>query len=133
MGLDFRPTIESYLHQMRKVYLSLLLHLEETLQLPAGALTSLDTPEVQHRLKLIKYFPGSRPDVALHSVQGVGAHQDETGWLTFVQELDEEGLQVHLQDASGWVQPRLPTDGWGLNVGFVIFMSSCLFPDDEVG
>ena len=105
---------------MRKLYLDLLLHLEKALQLPTGALTNLDTPEVQHRLKLIKYFPVSRPDISPQSVQGVGAHQDETGWLTFVQELDEHGLQVHFQNASEWAQPSVPADSWGLNIGFVI-------------
>lgn len=100
VGLDSRSTIESYLHQMRKVYLDLLLHLEKALELPTGALPNLDTPEVQHYLILMKYFPVLRPDVSLHSVQGVGAHQDETGWLTFVQELDEHGLKFHFQNAS---------------------------------
>lgn len=55
----------------------------------------------QHRIKLVKY-PASRGDGA-HEEQGVGAHKDSSGWLTFLYQVGEErGLEV--LDATGnWI------------------------------
>ena len=55
----------------------------------------------QHRIKLVKY-PAS-PDGASHAEQGVGAHKDSSGWLTFLYQVgNEKGLEV--LDASGnWI------------------------------
>ncbi|KAL5414380.1 hypothetical protein PMIN03_003268 [Paraphaeosphaeria minitans] len=56
----------------------------------------------QHRIKLVKY-PAS-PSGLAREEQGVGAHKDSSGWLTFLYQAgEEEGLEV--LDASGsWIR-----------------------------
>ena len=53
----------------------------------------------QHRIKLIKYPPSTNSCRG----QGVGAHKDSSGWLTFLYQVgEEEGLEV--VSASGeWI------------------------------
>lgn len=102
---------------MRKTYRNLVVALESALQLPEGALLCLDTPQTQHRLKLVEYLPQHSEHKEIDLTQGVGAHQDETGWLTFVQELDEPGLSVHLQGEDEWALSQFENDSWGLNIG----------------
>lgn len=115
--------------QMRLVYRKLLVQLEIGLQLPAGTLENLDTADALHRLKLVHYFPDTSADengdgspaaettVDKDQQQGVGAHQDESGWLTFVREVDEPGLQVHLRNGTEWIQVALGPSLMGLNIG----------------
>jgi isopenicillin N synthase-like dioxygenase len=60
----------------------------------------------QHRIKLVKYpsSSGSKPG------QGVGAHKDSSGWLTFLYQVGkEEGLQV-LGSNGEWINAR-PIEG----------------------
>ena len=101
---------------MRKTYRQVLIDLERYLKLPKDTLTCLDSPAAQHRLKLVKYFP-VEDDQTSNQAQGVGAHQDETGWLTFVSEIDEPGLQVHLRNGREWIEIPIGIDCWGLNIG----------------
>ncbi|KAI2601830.1 hypothetical protein GGR54DRAFT_626755 [Hypoxylon sp. NC1633] len=115
IGTDFRPVVESYMAQMRSLYHKLLVQLELTLQLPGGSLQQLDHEGVQHRLKLIKYYPTDNASTL--NAQGVGAHQDETGWLTFVAEVDNPGLEVHTRSGTTWQLATLGDGLWGLNVG----------------
>lgn len=123
-------TVEQFMLQMRLVYRKLLVQLEIGLELPAGALENLDTADALHRLKLVRYFPDNRADENGHGApaaemtkqtdqqqQGVGAHQDESGWLTFVREVDEPGLQVHLRNGTEWLQVALGPSLMGLNIG----------------
>jgi len=53
----------------------------------------------QHRIKLIKY-----PPIPNHEQgQGVGAHKDSSGWLTFLYQVgNEEGLEV-LSSSGEWI------------------------------
>jgi hypothetical protein len=122
VGVSFKPEVEAYMLGMRKAYRKLLSMLEDCLELPPGKLTSLDTPDVQHRLKLIKYF-SRHTDIDPYA-QGVGAHQDETGWLTFIQEIDEPGLEVHPKKGSGWINAPVKRHTWAVNIGHVICYSS---------
>lgn len=47
----------------------------------------------QHRLKLLRYPPATTADAANN--QGVGAHKDSSGWLTFLYQVgNEPGLEV---------------------------------------
>jgi isopenicillin N synthase-like dioxygenase len=105
------------MQEMEKTYLRLLRVIEASLELPEGALTSLNTSSVQHRLKLVKYFPSESINNNAQD-QGVGAHQDKTGWLTFVQEVDTPGLEVHLKQSNSWTEARLDTGTWALNIGY---------------
>jgi isopenicillin N synthase-like dioxygenase len=60
----------------------------------------------QHRIKLIKYPPSKGESQR----QGVGAHKDSSGWLTFLYQVGQEkGLEV--VNANGdWV-PVTPIAG----------------------
>jgi isopenicillin N synthase-like dioxygenase len=70
----------------------------------ASATTTAHTHHLlpQHRIKLVKY-PAS-PSGTAREEQGVGAHKDSSGWLTFLYQVGkEEGLEV--LDASGsWIR-----------------------------
>ncbi|KAK7720640.1 hypothetical protein SLS57_005419 [Botryosphaeria dothidea] len=60
----------------------------------------------QHRIKLLKY----PPTPAAEAGQGVGAHKDSSGWLTFLLQIGHEaGLEV-LSAADTWI-PAPPIDG----------------------
>lgn len=110
----YRFTVERYMTEMRELYRRFLVKLEDELSLPENSLLDLDTTEAHHRLKLVKYFPMDTES------QGVGAHQDETGWLTFVSEVDQPGLQVHFRAGGEWETIPLPRSAWALNIGSVL-------------
>ena len=62
----------------------------------------------QHRIKLLKY-PPSPPSISEDS-QGVGAHKDSSGWLTFLYQVsDLPGLEV-LGSDNTWL-PATPLEG----------------------
>lgn len=114
-GDEFRNTTEQYMLHMRLMYRKVLEHLEVALELPTGALQALDSAEAQHRLKLVKYFPVD--GISTSTGQGVGAHQDETGWLTFVSEVDAAGLQIHTRNGKSWIEIPIGSNSWALNIG----------------
>ncbi|GAB7348743.1 hypothetical protein MBLNU459_g7477t1 [Dothideomycetes sp. NU459] len=60
----------------------------------------------QHRIKLVKYPPSASEEQS----QGVGAHKDSSGWLTFLYQVgNQKGLEV--VDATGqWIAVP-PIDG----------------------
>lgn len=63
----------------------------------------------QHRIKLLKY-PPSQSDATANSSQGVGAHKDSSGWLTFLYQVsDLPGLEV-LSSSNEWL-PVHPIPG----------------------
>jgi isopenicillin N synthase-like dioxygenase len=102
---------------MRQLYRKHLIQLEHVFELPTDSLLKLDSPDVQHRLKLVKYFPASTEASA--DSQGVGAHQDETGWLTFVAEVDHPGLEVYMRNGTTWKKIAIEEESWGLNIGYL--------------
>lgn len=60
----------------------------------------------QHRIKLLRYPPTTDPE----SSQGVGAHKDSSGWLTFLYQVgNEPGLEVLSTDGH-WIKVP-PIDG----------------------
>lgn len=60
----------------------------------------------QHRIKLLRYPPSDPVDGG----QGVGAHKDSSGWLTFLYQVGEEpGLEV-LSTSGDWL-PAKPIRG----------------------
>ena len=63
----------------------------------------------QHRIKLLKYPPSrNNPQEANH--QGVGAHKDSSGWLTFLYQFSNQpGLEV-LSATNQWI-PATPIEG----------------------
>ena len=61
----------------------------------------------QHRIKLLKYPPTPADS---GGGQGVGAHKDSSGWLTFLLQVgNEPGLEV-LSSTNEWL-PATPIDG----------------------
>lgn len=62
---------------------------------------SLSYVQPQHRIKLVKY-PASK-DSDAYEEQGVGAHKDSSGWLTFLYQVgNEKGLEV-LDSSGHWI------------------------------
>lgn len=69
----------------------------------------------QHRIKLLRY-PPSPPDTQGGS-QGVGAHKDSSGWLTFLYQVgNEEGLEV-LSSSGEWIRARPIPNSFVVNFG----------------
>ncbi|KAH7065394.1 hypothetical protein B0J12DRAFT_640212 [Macrophomina phaseolina] len=65
----------------------------------------------QHRIKLLKYPPSASPAAGDTAAQGVGAHKDSSGWLTFLLQVGQEaGLEVLAADDETWI-PATPVDG----------------------
>ncbi|KAF2112588.1 hypothetical protein BDV96DRAFT_648840 [Lophiotrema nucula] len=70
----------------------------------------------QHRIKLIRYPPSPTSDSSARS-QGVGAHKDSSGWLTFLYQVGrEEGLQVLSPDGD-WISAPPIEDTFVVNFG----------------
>lgn len=62
----------------------------------------------QHRMKLLKYPPTCAEN---RGGQGVGAHKDSSGWLTFLLQVGHEpGLEVLSSDNTTWL-PATPIPG----------------------
>lgn len=69
----------------------------------------------QHRIKLLRYPPS--PPGTEHGSQGVGAHKDSSGWLTFLYQVgNEEGLEV-LSSSNKWIQARPIPNSFVVNFG----------------
>lgn len=63
----------------------------------------------QHRIKLLKYPPS--PAEESDGGQGVGAHKDSSGWLTFLLQVgNHAGLEVLAADGQTWI-PATPVAG----------------------
>lgn len=68
----------------------------------------------QHRIKLLKYPPSSGGNG--HG-QGVGAHKDSSGWLTFLYQVGtDEGLEV-LDSDGNWIAASPIQDTFVVNFG----------------
>lgn len=90
---------------------------EEAFEIPVGTFDAFFSRQSdgkhqytppQHRIKLVKYPPNPLPDDA--KGQGVGAHKDSSGWLTFLLQVgNEKGLEV--LDSSGEWMAAPPIDG----------------------
>lgn len=69
----------------------------------------------QHRIKLLRYPPS--PANAQHGGQGVGAHKDSSGWLTFLYQVgDEQGLEV-LSSSGDWIRAKPIPNSFVVNFG----------------
>ena len=67
-----------------------------------GDQTSRSFLPPQHRIKLLKY-PPTPPSMVSAGGQGVGAHKDSSGWLTFLYQVsDLPGLEV-LSNTNQWL------------------------------
>jgi len=69
----------------------------------------------QHRIKLLRYPPS--PPGTENGSQGVGAHKDSSGWLTFLYQVgNEEGLEV-LSSSGEWIRARPIPNSFVVNFG----------------
>lgn len=69
----------------------------------------------QHRIKLLRYPPS--PANAQHGGQGVGAHKDSSGWLTFLYQVgDEQGLEV-FSSSGDWIRAKPIPNSFVVNFG----------------
>lgn len=69
--------------------------------------------EPQHRIKLLRY----PPSFSNSSSQGVGAHKDSSGWLTFLYQVGkEEGLEVVNSDGE-WISAPPIENSFVVNFG----------------
>ena len=80
----------------------------------AGEQQARDYLPPQHRIKLLRYPPSK---IADSGSQGVGAHKDSSGWLTFLLQVgDEPGLEV-LSSTGDWLPARPIRDSFVVNFG----------------
>jgi isopenicillin N synthase-like dioxygenase len=69
----------------------------------------------QHRIKLLCYPPS--PSDAEQGSQGVGAHKDSSGWLTFLYQVgNEPGLEV-LSSTNEWIRALPIPNSFVVNFG----------------
>ncbi|TKA49856.1 hypothetical protein B0A49_13191, partial [Cryomyces minteri] len=99
----FRQALTDYHDAVQSLSYRFVHLIEEAFGIPVGTFDDFFLPGAhsadvaavrmppQHRIKLIKYPPSSSE----HRGQGVGAHKDSSGWLTFLYQVgDEQGLEV---------------------------------------
>lgn len=106
----FRPTLETYMHQMSSISIFFTSLIAEAIGLPPNAFDTYFSPGQQHKLKVVKY-----PDLKelglppLAQGQGVGPHKDSMLTSYLLQASEHRGLQV--QNTQGeWIDCP-PIDG----------------------
>ncbi|KAK4624687.1 2-oxoglutarate-dependent dioxygenase [Fulvia fulva] len=127
----FREALTNYHDALQALSCRFVNLIEEAFNIPVGTFdhffglpsqsnpTSVDAPKrsflpPQHRIKLCRYPPA---DPQSNGGQGVGAHKDSSGWLTFLYQVgNEPGLEV-LSSSGHWL-PVKPIEGcFVVNVG----------------
>ncbi|KAF2233524.1 Clavaminate synthase-like protein [Viridothelium virens] len=107
----FRDAYMKYHAEIQDLSYRFVHLVEEALGIPVGTFDSFWKGEMQpqHRIKLIKYPPRSPIAKDEKEEQGVGAHKDSSGWLTFLYQVGkEEGLEVLGSDGK-WIEaPPVP-------------------------
>jgi isopenicillin N synthase-like dioxygenase len=132
---DFRPALTEYHDQVEALSYQFVRLIEEAFGIPEGTFDHFfgregrSPPEgrsavpddghsylmPQHRIKLLRYPPS--PSGTAHGSQGVGAHKDSSGWLTFLYQVgDEEGLEV-LSSSGEWIRARPIPNSFVVNFG----------------
>ena len=132
---DFRAALTDYHDQVEALSYRFVHLIEEAFAIPVGTFdhffgrdeaspskipgsttdTVHDYLPPQHRIKLLRY-PPSPPDTQ-GGGQGVGAHKDSSGWLTFLYQVgDEEGLEV-LSSSGEWIRACPIPNSFVVNFG----------------
>jgi len=131
----FREALTAYHDEVESLSYRFVHLIEEAFDIPIGTLNhffgrqmphsaeSKDdaNPEMrdflppQHRIKLLRYPPS--PPRAQEASQGVGAHKDSSGWLTFLYQVgSEEGLEV-LSSSGEWLRAQPVPNSFVVNFG----------------
>lgn len=110
----FRTALTAYHDALEELSYRFVHLVEEAFGIPVGTFDHFFQPDVtrketylrpQHRMKLLKYPPAPHGAVG----QGVGAHKDSTGWLTFLYQLPgQAGLEVLAADGEWISAPPIP-------------------------
>lgn len=132
---DFQTALTEYHDQVEALSYRFVHLIEEAFSIPVGTFDHFfgrdeaSSPEgidsetctlngylpPQHRIKLLRYPPS--PPGAENGGQGVGAHKDSSGWLTFLYQVgDEEGLEV-LSSSGKWIRARPIPNSFVVNFG----------------
>jgi isopenicillin N synthase-like dioxygenase len=132
---DFRAALTEYHDQVEALSYRFVHLIEEAFGIPVGTFDHFfgrdeaSTPEdpgsatapthdylpPQHRIKLLRYPPS--PPGTQGGSQGVGAHKDSSGWLTFLYQVgNEEGLEV-LSSSGQWIRARPIPNSFVVNFG----------------
>lgn len=131
----FREALTEYHDQVEALSYRFVHLIEEAFGIPVGTLDHFfgrqtsSVPSVegttsgfsreylppQHRIKLLRYPPS--PADSQQGGQGVGAHKDSSGWLTFLYQVgDEEGLEV-LSSCGNWIRAKPIPNSFVVNFG----------------
>ncbi|KAM0716724.1 hypothetical protein Q7P37_008169 [Cladosporium fusiforme] len=117
----FRATLTQYHNEIEQLSYRFAHLIEEAFGIAPGTFDHFfgrqDSPYLppQHRIKLLRYPPA--PLDAPESSQGVGAHKDSSGWLTFLYQVgEEEGLEV-LSSSGKWLRARPIPNTFVVNFG----------------
>lgn len=104
-----KADLDSYHNAVQYLSYRFVHLIEEAFEIPVGtfddmfAISSANAEKSwmppQHRIKLVKYPPSNSV-----TRQGVGAHKDSSGWLTFLYQVgNQEGLEV-MNAAGDWIR-----------------------------
>lgn len=131
---DFRTALTDYHNQVEALSYRFVHLVEEAFDIPVGTFdhffgrdeaslpqglgfstdTALTYLPPQHRIKLLRYPPSPGTQ---NGGQGVGAHKDSSGWLTFLYQVgNEEGLEV-LSSSGNWIRARPIPNSFVVNFG----------------
>lgn len=117
----FRTALTEYHDSLQELSYRFVHLIEEAFSIPIGTFdhffgrsntTNADMSKrsflpPQHRIKLLRYPPAPQDSEA----QGVGAHKDSSGWLTFLYQVSSlPGLEVLSPQTSAWL-PIAPIPG----------------------
>ncbi|KAI9712112.1 MAG: hypothetical protein M1820_001821 [Bogoriella megaspora] len=108
----FRKAYMEYHDAVQELSYRFVHLIEEAFEIPSKTFDSFWKGEMQpqHRIKLVKYPPNPSSENTDAEMQGVGAHKDSSGWLTFLYQVGkEEGLEVLGPDGNWIAAP--PIDG----------------------
>ncbi|RPB01962.1 Clavaminate synthase-like protein [Choiromyces venosus 120613-1] len=81
----FRLALEEYMREVEQLSYEFIHLIEEAFEIPLLVWRLKTAVTRNHRLKLIKY----PPSLTKSRGQGVGAHKDSSGWLTFLLEVGD--------------------------------------------
>lgn len=115
---ELRPALLGWQAALTKVAVGLLRAFAEALGQSPDFFEPIYRDAPNQHIKIIRY-PGS--DAATNG-QGVGAHKD-SGFLTFVLQDAEEGLEIEAQDGT-WIKARPLQNSFVVNIGELLELAT---------
>ena len=115
---ELRPALLGWQAEMTKVGIRLLRALAEALGQSPDFFEPIYRDAPNQLIKIIRY-PGS---ASADNAQGVGAHKD-SGFLTFVLQDIEEGLEIEAQDGN-WIKATPRQNSFVVNIGELLELAT---------